>query len=164
MNRHLGDDELVDRLYGLGGQESDEHLAGCDACAERWNEMRRIQARLTATEPVSGEFLAAQRRAIYARLGERVPETGWRTSVGWMKGACAPALAATALVAIGIAIHRPVAMRGTSHGVSRGTGAGAAAFHADADDAKLFSDVYSMEQSAEPSVAAPIHTLFEDNQ
>jgi hypothetical protein len=32
------------------------------------------------------------------------------------------------------------------------------------EDAQLFADVYSMEQSLEPSVAAPIHTLFEENQ
>ena len=29
---------------------------------------------------------------------------------------------------------------------------------------KLFSDVYSMEQSTEPQAATPIHELFEDNQ
>jgi hypothetical protein len=36
--------------------------------------------------------------------------------------------------------------------------------HADpAADAQLFSDVYAMEQSAEPRAAAPIHALIEEN-
>jgi len=159
MNKHFSDDELIDRLYGLTGQsgegDREAHLARCEDCAQRWSEMRHIKARLTAREPASNEFLAAQRRAIYARLGEQ-PGTG----LGWMKGAWAPALAATALLAIGIVMHRPMAMPGEANG----TGAAAAAVHQDADDAKLFADAYSMEQSAEPSVAAPIHTLFEDNQ
>jgi hypothetical protein len=62
----------------------------------------------------------------------------------------APALAAAALLAIGIAVYRPAPAP--------------APLRPDAADAQLFADVYSMEQSVEPSVAAPIHSLFEDNQ
>jgi hypothetical protein len=152
-NQHVNDDALVDRLYGLSSEDHEAHLAGCADCARRWEEMRRVKAQITGSEPVSNEFLAAQRRKIYARLGES-PQTGWK------KGAWAPALAATALLAIGIAVYRPI----PSHGASHVTGGAQTALHPDADDAELFADVYSMEQSSEPSVAAPIHTLFEDSQ
>jgi hypothetical protein len=159
-NQHVSDDALVDRLYGLSGEDHEAHLAGCADCARRWDEMRRIRveinARLTGSEPVSTEFLAAQRRRIYARLGES-PQTGWK------KAAWAPALAATALLAIGIAVYRPVPSHGAAHVGSHVTGGAQTAPRPDTDDAQLFADVYSMEQSSEPSVAAPIHTLFEDN-
>ncbi len=152
-DKHVSDDALVDRLYGLSRDDDETHLAGCADCARRWEEMRRVKARMTGPEPASHEFLAAQRRRIYARLGEQ-PQTGW------IKGAWAPALAATALLAIGIAVYRPVVFHGAGHV----TGSAQTTTRADADDAQLFADVYSMEQSSEPSVAAPIHTLFEDNQ
>jgi hypothetical protein len=159
-NQHVNDDALVDRLYGLSSEDHEAHLAGCADCARRWEGMRRIRAdinaQMTASEPVSTEFLAAQRRRIYARLGES-PQTGWR------KAAWAPALAATALLAIGIAVYRPVPSQGTAHVASHMAGGAQTAPRPDADDAQLFADVYSMEQSSEPSVAAPIHTLFVDN-
>jgi hypothetical protein len=143
-NGHLKMDELVDRLYGVvadGDVSRDEHLKSCVDCQSRWNEMRRLKAEIAAPAPVSNDFLAAQRRKIYSRLDEKP-----RTSLAW-----APALAATALLAIGIAVYRPAA---TPIHLAQ----------PDAADTQLFAEVYSMEQSAEPSVAAPIHTLFEDNQ
>jgi hypothetical protein len=141
MNGHLKTDELLGRLYGLDqGVDRDMHLASCGDCHDRWEEMRRLKATFSSPEPVSTDFLAAQRRKIYARLGQEP-----RTRMTW-----APALAAAALLAIGIAVYRPAPAP--------------APLRPDAADAQLFADVYSMEQSVEPSVAAPIHSLFEDNQ
>lgn len=134
MNRHLNDDELLDLRYGLRAE--DGHLENCLECRRRWNEFEKRRAALRTAEEVPGEFLAAQRRRIYARLGER-PPSGMR----W-----APALGAAGLLAIGIFMYRPVAPP-----------------HPEATD-ELFADVYSMEQSTEPRAAAPIHALFEDNQ
>lgn len=154
MNRHLTTDQLVERLY-LGDRPGDvdrdfdrQHLESCAECRERFSEMQRIQIASAEPASVSSDFLAAQRRSIYARLGEEK-----RTRMAWV-----PALAAAALLAIGIAVYRPastpVPLHVTQiHGVQP-----------DTVDTQLFADVYSMEQSVEPSVAAPIHALFEGNQ
>lgn len=137
MNRHLSDDELLDRLYGLAGNE--DHLEACQECASRSAAFEKRRQDLTQPEPVSTPFLAAQRRAIYSRLGEQP-----HSRMKW-----APALAAACLLLIGLMVYRPAAPPPA---------------HSDSSDAKLFSDVYSMEQSTEPRAAAPIHELFEDNQ
>jgi hypothetical protein len=152
MSGHLKTDELVNRLYGLEGHggEQKAHLASCLACRARWEEMRIIRGVVSTPETVSSDFLAAQRRKIYARLGEEP-----RTRMAW-----APALAAVALLAIGVAVYRPLSAPGFPHSGNHDSRAA----QTDAGDAQLFSEVYSMEQSMEPSVAAPIHTLFEDNQ
>jgi hypothetical protein len=94
-----------------------------------------------AAQPVevSYEFLAAQRRDIYARMGEK-PQ-------GRMKWV--PALAAAAfLVAAGVFVHHPAEQVAKPEIV----------------DAQLFADVYSMEQSMEPLAAKPIHALFDQDQ
>lgn len=139
MNTHLSDDQLLDRLYGVA--QEDAHLAACGECRARLNELGEKRAAMVSQEPMSTEFLAAQRRRIYARL-EKQPQAQWK----WV-----PALAAAAMLAIAVFAYRPVA-------------APPPALHTDTADAQLFSDVYSMEQSTEPLAAAPIHALFEDNQ
>lgn len=145
IDGHLKTDDLLDRLYGLEDHravDQDAHLESCVDCRGRWEEMRRMKSRLAAVGPVSSDFLAAQRRKIYTRLGEEP-----RTRLTW-----APALVAALLLAIGVAVYHPAS-----------TPAPLRPAQSDADT-QLFADVYSMEQSMEPSVAAPIHTLFEDNQ
>lgn len=136
---HLSDDQLIDRLYGLSAD--DAHLAHCGDCSRRWSELRARRARLAEPEEVSSAFLAAERRKIYARLGERPG-----ASPKWVPWAPA-ALAAACLLLIGVFVYRPA----PSH-------------HNDVADAQLFADVYAMEQSTEPRAAAPINALFEDNQ
>ena len=140
MNRHLNDNELLDQLYGLG--ENGEHLEICSDCARRWKQLSERRARIVAPEEVPPDFLAAQRRKIYARLGER-PRKQMRLI---------PALTAACLLAAGLFIYRPVAYQPRQ------------APHPDVADAQLFSDVYTLEQSNEPLAAVPIHALFEDNQ
>jgi hypothetical protein len=136
MNGHLSDDQLIDRLYGLSSD--DAHLERCGDCSRRWSELRVLRSRLTAQEEVSSAFLASGRRKIYARLGEQ-PGTTW---MPW-----APASLAACLLAIGVLVYRPAPPQ-----------------RIDVADAQLFADVYAMEQSTEPRAAAPIQSLFEDNQ
>jgi hypothetical protein len=132
MNKHLTTDELVDRLYGVGASD---HLDHCRECSERFRQLCDRKAMAAETRPASYEFLAAQRRNIYARMGEK-PQTGLK----WV-----PAVAAAVcLVAAGVFVYRP-----------------AQAPRPEITDAQLFSDVYSMEQSMEPLAASPIHALFE---
>jgi hypothetical protein len=134
MNKHLTTDELVERLYGV---ESSDHLDDCAECAERFRELSERRALAAEPPPVSYEFLAGQRRSIYARMGER-PQARMK----WV-----PALAAAVcLLAAGVFVNRPAQVA-----------------KPEIDDAQLFSDVYSMEQSMEPLAAKPIHAIFEQD-
>jgi hypothetical protein len=136
MKEHLTIDELVDRLYGVG---AGDHLDECEECSEHFQ--RLLERRSMAVQPAaaSNELLAAQRRNIYARMGEN-PQARMK----WL-----PALAAAAcLLAAGVFVHRPAAQ------VTK----------PEMMDPQLFADVYSMEQSMEPLAAKPIHALFEQDQ
>lgn len=144
MKQHLSADELVDRLYGIG---SGEHLDECAECRQRFEQVRERHATVSALVPASHEFLAAQRRSIYARMGER-PQVGRK----WV-----PALAAAAcMIAAGVFVYHPVEQAATQ-AVSQTA-------KPEIDSVQLFSDVYSMEQSMEPLAAKPIHAIFEQDQ
>lgn len=133
---HLSDDALLDALYGLTGNEP--HLRECAICAQRFSEWRRKRENAAGAPDVSSDFLAAQRRKIYERLEQPEPKR-----LRW-----APALAMACLVAVGALVYHPATPPAPQQ---RG----------DVSDSQLFSDAYSMDQSLEPSAAAPIHALFE---
>ncbi len=118
-------DEIIRRFYS--GELRGEDALGMEA--------RRAEA--SAANPASDEFFARQRRAIYARMGERP-----RRPLGWV-----PAVATAAALALGLYLHHP----------SRATLPAAP----EPGDAQLFSELVSVEQSAEPRAALPIHALFE---
>lgn len=148
MNRpHLSDDELIGLLYGLG--DSENHLAGCSECGERWSAMHRAlgMARAEAVAPeISGRKLAAQRQQILERLEH--PSSG---SLAWR---WVPVATAASLLAAAMLLHqRP--------SVPQPAPPAPAAVNAEAD-AQLFTDVYSMEQDVEPRAAAPIRALFQE--
>ncbi len=148
MNRHLTNDELLNRLYGLGEAEAETqlHLRECAACADRWRGFEQRRAETAAWPDVSNERLASQRRGVYARLEERP---------GGMHVRWAPALAAGFLLAAGAYLAIP-----GRHAVPQAPNRPAPSAHTEISDEQLFSDVYSMEQSAEPRAAVPIHALF----
>lgn len=138
MSTHLTDDQLIARIYGVS--EDEEHIAECAECASRLERFERRRAELARPAEASAEFLAAQRRAVYARM-----DGGSRRLWKWI-----PAAAAAFVIAVGLLVYRPAAP--------------APAPTPDAADAQLFSEMYSMAQSTEPRAAAPIHGLFEANQ
>lgn len=146
MKKHLTTDELVDRLYGVRGVD---HLENCAECADRLRRFEEQRAMAVETLPESNEFLAGQRRNIYARMGER-PQAGMK----WV-----PALAAAACLAVvGLVAYHPgqIAPQMSPQMTAQ-------AAKQDIDAAQLFSDVYSMEQSMEPIAAKPIHAIFEQD-
>jgi hypothetical protein len=140
-HEHLNDDALLDGLYGLTDHEP--HLRECAICAQRFDQLQRKRESLAGavdlSTDVSGDFLAAQRRKIYERLEQPEPKR-----LRW-----APALAMACLVAVGALVYHPSTPPAPQQ-------------HGDVSDSQLFSDAYSMDQSPEPSAAAPIHALFED--
>jgi len=137
MKKHLTIDELVDRLYGIGAASG--HLDECGECSQKFQELREVREMAAEPAAASYEFLAAQRRNIYARMGEK-PQVRMK----WV-----PALAAAAcLLAAGVFMNHPQAQVAKPEVV----------------DPQLFADVYSMEQSMEPLAAKPIHALFDQDQ
>jgi anti-sigma factor RsiW len=141
MNRHLTTDELIDCVYGLNEDAHlSAHLEECRECAARMEAAGRRRRAAAQAAPVSSEFLAAQRRAIYARIDQPAARR-----LHWL-----PALAAAAALAVVALVYKAPAPQ-PSHPDSA------------LSDAQLFSEVYSMEQSTEPAAAAPIHQLFEDS-
>jgi len=133
--RHWTDDDFINRLYTAEGGDA-AHLAACPECSARLVGMKSTQVK--AVPEVSQEFLAAQRRAIYRRFNQ-----GPAVRMRW-----APAVAATAMIVVGLFFFRPAAESPMALG-SPG-------------DDKVFAEVYAMEQSLEPDVAKPIKGLFEE--
>jgi hypothetical protein len=137
MKNHFTTEELVQRLYGVG--DGDAHLGECEECSDRLRKLGGLKAMAAEPVPASTDFLAAQRRNIYARMGEK-PQVRMK----WI-----PALAAAAcLLAVGVIARHPAEQAAKPEIV----------------DPQLFADVYSMEQSMEPLAAKPIDALFEQDQ
>jgi hypothetical protein len=140
-HEHLSEDALLDAVYGIAGSAADAHLQRCADCAQRLQEWHEKRAAAVESVEISNDFLAAQRRKIYARI-ERPSRKHWL----W-----APGLAAACALAIGVFVYHPAAKEPPRHS-------------AEISDAQLFGEVYSMEQSLEPVAAAPARALFEDQQ
>jgi hypothetical protein len=70
---HWTDEQLLEHLYGIG--PADDHLDQCELCSNRLSSMQTRRLRLSGEEPVGDDFLAAQRRAIYARMSK--PHHWW---------------------------------------------------------------------------------------
>ncbi|MDD1749814.1 MAG: hypothetical protein LUO89_08055 [Methanothrix sp.] len=135
---HLSEDVLLDALYGIAGVEAEAHAGACPECAGRLSELRQ-RAKAAAASEISDEFLAAQRRKIYQRI-ERPARGLW-----WW----APVVAVAGALVVGVFVYRP--HRDVKPVAS-----------AEVSDAQLFNDVYSLERTPEPSAAAPVHALFEE--
>jgi hypothetical protein len=145
-SNHLTEDQLLERLYGA---RSSSHE--CSECDEKLQSMQEKRAFAAARVEESADFFAAQRRQIYNRLGEdRRPSRIWAPAT-----AAALCLAAAGLIGYHATNTIPAQPVHTVSHVSPAPDA--------SSDAQLFSDVYSMEESAEPRAAAPIHKLFEEN-
>jgi len=149
MNRpqHLSDDELIGLLYGLG---DGDHLTHCSECGERWSEMHKAlgmaRAESSKVAEISGRKLALQRQQILERVAQpSMLSSGWR----WV-----PVATAASLLAAAMFLHE-------SPAVPQPSPSAPTAVNAEAD-AKLFTDVYSMEQDVEPKAAAPIRALFQE--
>ena len=143
-HEHLSEDALLDAVYGIAGSGAEAHLRRCADCAQRlqeWHEKRAAAVESVEGLEISGDFLAAQRKKIYERI-ERPSRKHWL----W-----APGLAAACALAIGVFVYHPAPKEQPQR-------------HAEISDAQLFGEVYSMEQSLEPTAAAPARALFEGQQ
>ena len=148
MSEHLSQDELIQRLYGMDTGAS--HLEGCPECGARYQALEARRTELAVPEEIPAYLLAAQRRAVYSRMGAK--PSGFHA---WI-----PALATAALLALGVYVYQPA----VHHPKKIVAGKIVAAPQTDVGDAQLFSEAVSMELTAEPRAVAPIHGLFEENQ
>jgi hypothetical protein len=145
---HLSNEDLLQTLYGVSGVDAQAHLRNCADCAQRLSLFEQKRAASAVEQDVSSDFFAVQRRTIYSQLAHPP-----RKRLLW-----APALAATCALAVGVFLYRPTAP------VSPPAPVAAIGESGESADAQLFSELYSMDQSLEPSAAAPIRSLFEEQE
>lgn len=138
---HFSDDQLIDRLYGIGGGP-DSHLQSCAECLERWEAIQQRRAEVVARISVSPALLGEQRSRVLARL----ESSHGRPLLLW-----APALAAALLIAAGLIWYHP------AEPVSPEPKPVAV----EAADPAYYDDAY-FAQPVEPRAASPLRALFEE--
>ncbi|MFN3323779.1 MAG: hypothetical protein ACK5AZ_09810 [Bryobacteraceae bacterium] len=137
--QHWSEDDFLDRIYGIGPAD-DSHLAECYACRERWNQFARARAAILEPPAVPADLLAAQRRAIRARMDapSRAP----------LRVASAAAAMLVLVLSVTL-LRKPEAvepMVATS-------------------DAQLLSEIYSeVFEYDEPWATSPVRALFVETQ
>ncbi|MEO8025278.1 MAG: hypothetical protein ABI823_02335 [Bryobacteraceae bacterium] len=150
---HRTNDELLDKLYGIANVETENHLKTCAECASRWERLSMQRTRLESSPVVSDEFLAAQRRKIYARIEEKPPV--WWHAMFSQKGFAA-GLAALLVVAGGLAFF--------STGQAPIQAPKTVVAESQMSDTQFFAEMASIEQSPLPQPAKPIKALFVQEQ
>lgn len=152
---HVPTAAMVDAFYGLADARAvsvlHAHLAECKACTGRWEALARNRSESVSPIEASPEFFAAQRRKIYERMERSQPKI-WRV---WVPVATAAVALTAAVLTFG-----PAAEPARQESIIVSSAVNTAVNTAEVNDAQLFSDVYSLEQSYEPSAAAPIQALF----
>ena len=139
QSAHWTDDQLMDRLYGLG--PADGHLDQCEFCQNRLTAMETRRQQLSVEETVSPDFLAAQRRAIYARVGK--PHHWWN-DLSVRRWAAAAAML-TVLAGSAALYENHQRREAAAEAIS---------------DAQLAQDVARMSFDSESPATAPLRELF----
>lgn len=145
VSGHWTNDQLIAELYGVGPE--DGHLRGCGVCQERLSALTGHRQALEVTSStgadVSVEFLAAQRRQIYAKIAQ---PARWWSATNMRRVASA---AATLLVLGGglMVYEEHQEQQAVNDKVS---------------DAQLAAQVSNMAQDSEPSSTGPLQALFEE--
>jgi hypothetical protein len=139
--KHWTDEELLDRLYGVGRR--DNHLEACAECDARWNDLVARRRSLQSEPEVSPLFLLRQRMAVMERIEpSKSSFLTWR-AVTAVAGACA--------MALGLVIYRPEQSK-------------TVAVRTVPSDSQFFSEIYSAVEQTEPRAVKPIRRLFEEQQ
>lgn len=144
VSGHWTDEQLIAHLYGVGPQ--DPHVDNCADCQARLLAMqsqRKAEELAASPGEVGFEFLAAQRRQIYAKITE--PARWWsRLQLRrWASAAAGLAVIAGGLLIVEHDRKPPVVPNNIS-------------------DAQLAQDVSRMAEDSEPPATAPLQALFEE--
>ena len=140
--KHWTEQELIAHLYGVGPDGS--HVEDCAECSTRLEKMRNTrrgsESLYDASSEVNHEYLAAQRRRIYARLSQPSDRGRMRRF--------APALAASLVIAGGLFFYEQEQVNQRPA--------------VKVSDTQLVEDVGQIAMNPEPAPVAPIQALFEE--
>jgi hypothetical protein len=138
--RHWSDQEIIASLYGVGPENG--HLAQCGACSDRAEQLSARRQALAIQPEVTEQFLAAQRRSLYARMQSAESRPGiWFT---W-----APAAALAASIVFGATLMRPAPERRVE--IAGG-----------ATESTLYTEIYNEMAMTQPRAVQPMQGLFEE--
>jgi hypothetical protein len=143
--KHLSEDELLDRLYGLGPE--DNHLNVCAECGERWQALlarrRAVVDQAGSSVEVDSVQLSRQRAAVMDRIQHsKTRFLSWRTVT---------AFAGAAAMVLGFVVYHPQRPRATPVQTA-------------SSDSQFFSEIYSEMEQTEPRAVKPIRRLFQEQQ
>ncbi len=143
---HATQDELIAYIY----HPENGHIANCSECQRQISAMLAQRARVEAAycEEPSFDFLAAQRRKIYARL--HAP-TRWFSGLRWPRWA--PAALAIVVICGGAAIYQETQTLNPSLHSLFGQNK--------ISDAQLAADVSQIADNPIPQPAAPAEALVQ---
>jgi len=145
LSGHWTDEQLVEHLYGVGPEG--DHLESCAVCRDRLSSLiaarRANESALPAADRIPFDLLAAQRRAIYARI-ER--QQRWNLALTMRRLAAAGAM--VALLGGGTFLYEQ--KQRAQEGQSKVT------------DAQLAQEVSQIAQDSEPASTAPLQGLFDE--
>ncbi len=137
QSAHWTDEQIIDHLYGVG--PTDGHLSQCENCSARLTAMQSRRQGFSVEDSVSDQFLAAQRRAIYARLSK--PHHWWQDVPARRWAAAAAMFTVLAGSAALYQDHRRELAESRA-------------------DAQLAQDVSQMSYESEPQATDPLKGLF----
>ncbi len=144
--KHWTETEFLRWLYTGDGDAG--HLDICPECHARAQAISQHRRATTEPAEISWEFLAAQRRSVYRRLGTAQEH--------WLPRRWAVAVASlVCVVGLSVAVTR----NGSIHPWASDT-----APLYNSSEAKLFSDLESLDRSEGPQAIQPIRNLFQDGQ
>ena len=144
MSGHWTDDQLISHLYGVGLETG--HLDNCPDCQNRFAAMQLRRKSMESSEvadEISSDFLAAQRRAVYARLSE--PVRLWST---WQVRRWASGVATVLVIVSGLLVYENSHRRQLAND--------------QVSDAQLALEVSESVQNDEPTSTAPLQALFDE--
>ena len=142
-NTHWSDDELLDRLYGVGRE--DDHLNHCGDCRQRWMELEETRRNSLGVPELPAQFLTEQRQRIWKRIDS--------PSVNWWRQPLAPAAMAL-MLAMSVWLQFPSPAPQPTVAQSR----------QNVSDSMLFEEVFQQVEQTQPDSLAPVQALFEERQ
>ena len=154
LSGHWTDEQMIDHLYGIGPE--DNHLAGCEECTGRLSVMvanrSAVEETVSAGDGLTSDFLAAQRRKIYARIDQRSKWSSGRSIWRW-----ASAAAAITVVGGGLAVLDQTHSLDLVRHVDQ-----KAQVSSRISDTQLADEVSLLADSPEPQPTAPLQALFSE--
>ena len=162
-DRHWNDSQFLELIYGL--RQPDEHLARCPDCGSGRDQFMERRRGILAEPEISGQYLASQRRRIFARLEQ--PRQTWTWKL-------VPAMAAVAVLMAAFLLQGPAQApvqkaRLTdaqlfTEALSMATSSAPSPLYIASSagtEKGFYDDVYSLAFSSEPQAAKPLRALFE---